>query len=40
MKSRTKNLTFDTPGRRAFVSITQDVAKIVAHTGIREGCAS
>ena len=37
MKSTTEHLTFNVPARMKFVNITQDVAKIVAESGIQEG---
>lgn len=37
MKSTTEYLTFNTPTRRAFINITQDVRRIVTASGVREG---
>lgn len=37
MKSHTKHLTFNVPGRMGFVNITQQVAAELANSGIREG---
>ena len=39
MKSHTRFLTFKTRKRRDFVNITNDVAKALAESGIREGLA-
>jgi secondary thiamine-phosphate synthase enzyme len=37
MKSATKYLTFEVPGRRGFVNITADVERVVSSSGVREG---
>ncbi|MGC1133695.1 MAG: secondary thiamine-phosphate synthase enzyme YjbQ [Nitrososphaeraceae archaeon] len=37
MKYKTEYLTFNTPTRRAYVSITSNVRKIVEESGIKEG---
>ena len=37
MKSLTEYLTFEVPGRRGFVNITNTVAALVAKSGVQEG---
>ena len=37
MKSLTEYLTFKTKTRRAFLNITQDIEKLVAKSGVKEG---
>jgi secondary thiamine-phosphate synthase enzyme len=37
MKSYRKELWFNVPGRRGFVNITEQVRRIVAEAGVREG---
>ncbi len=37
MKSYRKELWFDLPARRALINITEDVAKCLAESGVREG---
>ncbi len=37
MKSYRKELTFNTPTRRAFINITPEVRRCLAESGIREG---
>ncbi len=37
MKSFRKELWFNTPSRRAFVNITQEVKECLRESGIREG---
>jgi secondary thiamine-phosphate synthase enzyme len=37
MRSYRKELWFDVPGRRAFINITEEVAKCLAESGILEG---
>ena len=37
MKSKTEHLTFNVPARMGFVNITDEVERIVAASGVREG---
>jgi thiamine phosphate synthase YjbQ (UPF0047 family) len=37
MRSLTRHLTFTLPERMAFVNITDDVAALVAESGVQEG---
>jgi secondary thiamine-phosphate synthase enzyme len=37
MKSHTKYLVFNTPKRRDYINITDDVARAVAESGVQEG---
>ena len=37
MKSHTKHLRFNVPGRRAFINITQDVRDEIRASGVQEG---
>ncbi len=37
MKSRTTHLTMEVPARMGFVNITDEVARVVAESGVREG---
>jgi secondary thiamine-phosphate synthase enzyme len=39
MKSQTKYLTFNTSKRRDYLNITQEVAQVLAESGIQEGLA-
>ena len=37
MKSLTEYFWFNTPGHRAYLNITDDVAKVVSKSGVQEG---
>lgn len=39
MKSQTKYLTFNTSKRRDYINITNEVARVLAESGIQEGLA-